>query len=266
MCDWRKRKKIKAVEYKGGKCQDCGYKKSYNSLDFHHIDPSQKDFSISQVNRSWEITKKELDKCILVCSNCHGEIHEEIHIKGTSSIVNRIIEKHKNFKSDEWVMYIDKYYINIFGQLKNNITGRLLKHKINNNGYLYYGISINGKYIDVFPHVAVAETFIKEKPRKTKYVTHKDNDKKNNHVSNLEYTNMSKIKNISFEKKSVKINMREVYKYSNDGVFLKKYDSVKEAATDINGIDSCIHRCCKGERKRHMGFLWKYGNKTYRNL
>lgn len=68
--------KIKAVEYKGGKCEICGYNKCFASLDFHHKDPTQKDPNWKKV-RSWsfEKIKLELDKCMLVCRNCHGEIH-----------------------------------------------------------------------------------------------------------------------------------------------------------------------------------------------
>lgn len=66
------------VDYKGGKCQLCGYSKCHRSLHFHHIDPSMKDFDISRftdVPFSWHRLRQELDKCILVCANCHGEIH-----------------------------------------------------------------------------------------------------------------------------------------------------------------------------------------------
>jgi hypothetical protein len=70
--------KIQAVEYKGGKCEKCGYNKCIGALEFHHKDPNAKDFGIASkgYTRSWEKVKKELDKCILVCSNCHREIHE----------------------------------------------------------------------------------------------------------------------------------------------------------------------------------------------
>lgn len=74
--NWRKRTKDKLVEYKGGKCQICGYKKSIKALHFHHLDPTKKDFTISGKSWSFERLKKEVDKCILVCSNCHCEIHE----------------------------------------------------------------------------------------------------------------------------------------------------------------------------------------------
>jgi hypothetical protein len=73
---WRKRLKLKAVEYKGGACEFCGYAKCLRSLGFHHSDQSQKDFSISRVTASWVRIKKELDKCVLTCANCHGEIHD----------------------------------------------------------------------------------------------------------------------------------------------------------------------------------------------
>ena len=71
--------KVKAVEYKGGCCEKCGYNKYVGALEFHHLDPTQKDFAIGSkgYTRSWEKVKKELDKCILVCANCHREIHSE---------------------------------------------------------------------------------------------------------------------------------------------------------------------------------------------
>lgn len=72
---WRKRLKIKAIEYKGGHCCLCGYHNCNRALSFHHLDPSQKDFNISRVSRTWESIQPELDKCVLLCMNCHGEVH-----------------------------------------------------------------------------------------------------------------------------------------------------------------------------------------------
>ncbi len=68
------------VEYKGGCCIKCGYKKCIGALEFHHIDPSKKDFTLSHLKSSKfdDKIKNELDKCILVCANCHREIHEEL--------------------------------------------------------------------------------------------------------------------------------------------------------------------------------------------
>lgn len=75
--DWRKRTKAKLVEYKGGKCQnpECCYDKCVAALEFHHIDPAEKDFAISAKSYSFERLKKEVDKCVMLCSNCHIEVH-----------------------------------------------------------------------------------------------------------------------------------------------------------------------------------------------
>lgn len=72
--------KEKAIQYKGGKCSICGYDKYIGALEFHHLNPNEKDFGIGQkgFTRSWEKVKEELDKCILVCANCHREIHAGI--------------------------------------------------------------------------------------------------------------------------------------------------------------------------------------------
>lgn len=70
----RRTLKQKLVELAGGKCVICGYNKCLAALDFHHKDPTIKEFTISR-NRSVEETIKESKKCMLVCSNCHCELH-----------------------------------------------------------------------------------------------------------------------------------------------------------------------------------------------
>ncbi len=78
----KRRQKLRdmAREYKGGKCVICGYSKCASALDFHHRNPKQKDFGLSVrgLTRSWELIKKEIDKCVLVCANCHRELHAGI--------------------------------------------------------------------------------------------------------------------------------------------------------------------------------------------
>lgn len=71
--------KIKAIQYKGGKCQECGYNKSIAALCFHHEDPREKEFGIGYKGQTfgWKKIKKEIDKCILLCQNCHHELHEK---------------------------------------------------------------------------------------------------------------------------------------------------------------------------------------------
>lgn len=74
----KRRRKIKlfAINYKGGKCMICGYKKYVGVLDLHHINGHKGfDFSTDGYRHSWEDIRAELEKCVLVCSNCHREIH-----------------------------------------------------------------------------------------------------------------------------------------------------------------------------------------------
>lgn len=72
--------KLQAINYKGGKCVTCGYNKCPGSLHFHHVEPNKKDPNWKQM-RNWKFDKikNELDKCILVCGNCHGEIHWNVN-------------------------------------------------------------------------------------------------------------------------------------------------------------------------------------------
>ena len=74
----RKKLMCKAIKYAGGQCVLCGYKKSSRALHFHHLDPDTKLFGISQkgITRAWKKVVQEIDKCILLCANCHAEVHD----------------------------------------------------------------------------------------------------------------------------------------------------------------------------------------------
>lgn len=79
----RKRQTLKKdlVDYKGGKCEKCGYDKCVSALDFHHKDTNEKDFGLSSngCTRGWKKLTQEADKCLLLCSNCHREVHQELN-------------------------------------------------------------------------------------------------------------------------------------------------------------------------------------------
>ena len=83
-------RKEKMLAYKGGKCEKCGYNKCSRALSFHHINPNEKDFNISgSHSRKWTVLKKELDKCILLCHNCHSEEHFNRELEDNVKIKNR---------------------------------------------------------------------------------------------------------------------------------------------------------------------------------
>ena len=76
-----------AVEYKGGACVLCGYNKSHAALEFHHIDPHEKDIQIGvKANIAWSKIKLEIDKCVLLCANCHREEHERLRLAHSSTV------------------------------------------------------------------------------------------------------------------------------------------------------------------------------------
>jgi hypothetical protein len=91
----KRRKKIRqmAVEYKGGRCENCGYDRCIEALEFHHRESSHKDFSISQkgYTRSWKKVRTELDKCKLLCANCHREVHvQNAASSGNARVTSRL--------------------------------------------------------------------------------------------------------------------------------------------------------------------------------
>ncbi len=68
----------RAVCLLGGVCRICGYSRCPAAMDFHHVDPALKDFSISD-RMDWEAVELELRKCALLCATCHREVHEGMH-------------------------------------------------------------------------------------------------------------------------------------------------------------------------------------------
>jgi len=78
---WRRRTKERLVRAMGGECVCCGYSKCLDALEFHHRDPNEKDVGIGGIRGNvvaWKRIIEEVKKCVLVCSNCHKEIHRGI--------------------------------------------------------------------------------------------------------------------------------------------------------------------------------------------
>jgi hypothetical protein len=78
---WRKTAKQRIIDAMGGECCICGYNKCHSALALHHLNPAEKDFSFGKMRanpKNWDTIVKELRKCILLCHNCHHELHEGI--------------------------------------------------------------------------------------------------------------------------------------------------------------------------------------------
>lgn len=75
--DWRRRTKLRLIEAFGGKCGLCGYNRSVRNLAFHHLDPSMKEGGFGQYQSlAWAKVIIEVRKCVMLCANCHGEVHD----------------------------------------------------------------------------------------------------------------------------------------------------------------------------------------------
>lgn len=96
---WRRRTKERIVEAMGGECVCCGYKKCNDSLALHHLDPEKKELSFSKIianPKTWDKIVEELRKCILVCHNCHFEIHANVRdIPEVYSVFNEDYSKYR---------------------------------------------------------------------------------------------------------------------------------------------------------------------------
>jgi hypothetical protein len=96
---WKDRKR-KAVELLGGKCCQCGYNKNLSALDFHHINPEEKEYDFGKLReKRWEDIIKELQKCVLLCSNCHREVHTPDENMISSNTDNNVL----NYESTKWL-------------------------------------------------------------------------------------------------------------------------------------------------------------------
>jgi hypothetical protein len=99
---WRERTRKKLMAAFGGKCNKCGYDFCSEAMDFHHLDPSKKDFAISKAlecPKKWDIIVDEVKKCILLCCRCHRELHcklwslDQIKIVTVTDLEHRVLKK-----------------------------------------------------------------------------------------------------------------------------------------------------------------------------
>lgn len=130
----RRRNKIKLVEYKGGKCEICGYDKCIDALEFHHLDPTEKEYGLSNGDTvSFEKMKEEADKCILVCANCHREIHWREREEKRKEKEKKLIENTEKFYNWHPEVRKDSNYINDVFQsesFKTDVKAKMPKKEL----------------------------------------------------------------------------------------------------------------------------------------
>lgn len=191
--------------------------------------------------------------------------------------MQKIIEKLENEEWRDIENYEGLYQVSNLGRVKSldyNHTKheKILKLLKNTKGYLFVILYKEGKKKNYLSHRLVAEAFIPN-PNNLPMINHKDENPLNNCVANLEWcdskynnnygTRITKaVSNTDYQSISEKLKNRQdlskkIYQYDNNYNLIKVWKSTMECCR--NGYNfSHIAACCRGERKRHKGFIWSY--------
>jgi hypothetical protein len=150
------------------------------------------------------------------------------------------------------------------------IAGRQLKQSKHSKGYKTVALTKDGETRHLFVHRIVAEAFLPN-PDNLPMVNHKDEDKTNNFLENLEWCTAAYNRTYgnAIERHAKKLRGREsgkripVIQRYVDGVFVSRHDSVEAAARSVNGSGGAISAVCKGKRKLAYGYRWEYDFCSY---
>ena len=125
------------------------------------------------------------------------------------------------------------------------------------DGYLRVRLSNNGKRIQFAVHQIVASAFLPN-PQKHKSINHKDEDKKNNSSHNLEWCSVGYNNRYNSRYSRIRRNEKGVVQMTMSGDCVATYNSIKNAATSVNGKSSNIGNVCHGRMKSAYGFRWRF--------
>ena len=165
--------------------------------------------------------------------------------------------------------YENEYEISNYGEVKslarNTTKGKILKSFLQ-NGYLRVMLSKNNKKRWYSIHRLVAETFILNSENKPQ-INHKDGNKLNNHVDNLEWCTASEniVHSINNKLRTIKNGgqhklSKKVYQFNLDGEVVKIWDSLNDIHRELGISAGNISNCCNGKKKSIKGFVWRYVN------
>jgi len=184
---------------------------------------------------------------------------------------------------EEWkdIQGYDGYQVSNTGKVYSKKSEKLISQYSTKKGYKRVGLYKNGSQKQLLVHVLVAESFL-DKPGKEYQVNHKDLNKSNNSVGNLEWVTGKEnvqhlIENDDSRKETLRRKMSEIGKEFNHlGVEASKkavaqidkatdeiidiYESAREASRQTGANYRNISQVCNGDKKTHMGYEWSFAN------
>jgi len=161
--------------------------------------------------------------------------------------------------------YEGYYEVSNLGRVKRIGKTNCLRSAITKDGYEQVTLSVNNKLKSYAIHRLVAIAFIPN-PNNLPQVNHKDENKLNNYVENLEWCTQEY--NLKYGTARKRANIKNtnrkdiskvVYQYSLEGELINIYPSTQELRR-LGFNQGNIASCCRGERKSHKGYIWKYEN------
>lgn len=152
------------------------------------------------------------------------------------------------------------YQVSNKGKIKSLIRNKLMTNYLRDDGYYQIVLRKDGKRKRFFVHTLVASAFLKNE-KNYPIVNHKDENTKNNYVSNLEWCTYKYNTNYgnAIKNRTLKQTKKVVQLDKNNNV-IKVWDSARQASKSGEFKYKAISQCCNGDRKTHRGFIWKFYN------
>lgn len=163
---------------------------------------------------------------------------------------------------EQWkiIKEASNYEISNTGKVRNRISLRILKGRRNKGGYLQVSLKIDEtqKFSNKYIHRLVAQYWIDNVENK-KEVNHKDGNKENNNIENLEWVTSSENQKHRHSIRIKTTSNKKIGKFTIDGKLIAEYNSIQEAANkENNGVRVSIDNVVHGRRKTLKGFIWKF--------
>jgi hypothetical protein len=152
------------------------------------------------------------------------------------------------------------YEVSTDGKVRNKTTKQILKEYIMPNGYCQITIKEDsqGRFIKRYIHRLVAEAFI-QNPEYKREVNHKDGDKTNNNIENLEWVTSSENQKHRHSIGITKTSNRKIGMFTKEGLLIQNFDSVAEACRILKKSSRCnIDNALSGRQDTAYGFIWEY--------